>query len=176
MAVDQTGLKRVRWLLIFVIFGLVVSGLTAFPLRWELEILARWATQADGVTPRVAAFPGITEWILRVRDGLVATYEAYPFIGYGTDWLAFGHIVIALFFVLPLRDPIRYTGVLDVGIIACVLVIPMALIFGPIRGIPFFWQLIDCSFGILCLPPLLWARSTIRRSERAMRHSAADPA
>ena len=32
--------------------------------------------------------------------------------------------------------------------IACVLVIPLALVCGPKRGIPFYWQLIDCSFGV----------------------------
>lgn len=175
MTADPKELRRVRGLLVFVIFGLVISGLTAFPLRWELEILAAWVTQGDGVTPRIAVFPGITEWVLRVRDGLVATYDAYPFIAYGTDWLAFGHIVIALFFVLPLRDPVRYAGVIDVGIVACALVIPTALICGPIRGIPFFWQLIDCSFGVLCLPPLLWARNTVRRHERAILPSEGRP-
>ncbi|MFT4549286.1 MAG: hypothetical protein ACI9MB_003260 [Verrucomicrobiales bacterium] len=40
----------------------------------------------------------------------------------------------------------------------------MALICGEIRGIPFGWRLIDCSFGILCLLPLGYA---IRESGRA---------
>lgn len=157
MIADQTGLDRVRWLIGFVIFGLVVSGLTAFPLLWELEILASLATTEDGVSPRFSAFPALTGWVLRVRDGLAETYERHPFIGYGTDWLGFGHIVIALFFVLPFRDPVRYRGVLWVGVAASVLVVPTALIFGQIRGIPVFWRLIDCSFGAVCVLPLLWA-------------------
>ena len=163
----EPALRQVRWLIAFVIFGLVVSGLTAFPLRWELEILAGLVTAEDGVSPRLAAFPGITEWVLKVRDGLVATYDAYPFIGYGTDWLAFGHVVIALFFVLPWRDPMRYVGVLHVGVWACVLVIPTALICGAVREIPIFWRFIDCAFGIVCLPPLVWAIRQIRKAERA---------
>ncbi|MCB1064255.1 MAG: hypothetical protein KDN20_15230 [Verrucomicrobiae bacterium] len=165
MVRDSTGLGRVRWFLGFVIFGLVVSGLTAFPLRHELEILAELVTDSDGLSPRFPAFPGLTEWVVKVRDGLIATDETYPFVAYGTDWLAFGHLIIALFFILPFRDPVRYSGVLWIGVVACVLVIPTALICGPIRGIPFFWQLIDCSFGILCLPPLLWALREIRRIE-----------
>ncbi len=47
--------------------------------------------------------------------------------------------------------------------IACVLVVPLALICGPLRGIPFFWRLIDCSFGILGFIPLWIARNDIRR-------------
>lgn len=47
--------------------------------------------------------------------------------------------------------------------IACVLVIPTALIFGEIRGIPLWWRLLDCSFGIFGLIPLWISRSDIRR-------------
>ena len=34
----------------------------------------------------------------------------------------------------------------------------LARICGPIRGIPFFWRLIDCTFGVLGSIPLLLAR------------------
>jgi hypothetical protein len=47
--------------------------------------------------------------------------------------------------------------------IACVLVIPLALIFGPIRGIPFFHRLIDCSFGVVGIIPLWIVRNMIRQ-------------
>jgi hypothetical protein len=36
------------------------------------------------------------------------------------------------------------------------------LICGPLRGIPFWWRIIDCSFGLLCLPPLLFALRKVR--------------
>jgi hypothetical protein len=32
--------------------------------------------------------------------------------------------------------------------IACGLVVPWALILGEVRGIPVYWRLIDCSFGV----------------------------
>jgi hypothetical protein len=35
-----------------------------------------------------------------------------------------------------------------------VAVIPLAFIAGPIRGIPFYWKCIDCSFGVLGIIPL----------------------
>ena len=47
--------------------------------------------------------------------------------------------------------------------IACILVIPWALIFGPVRGIPFFWRLIDCSFGVVGIIPLFLAWRYTRR-------------
>jgi hypothetical protein len=31
---------------------------------------------------------------------------AYPFLAYGTDWLAFVHLVIAVAFVGPFFDPV----------------------------------------------------------------------
>jgi hypothetical protein len=48
-------------------------------------------------------------------------------------------------------------------VIACAGVIPLALIAGPIRGIPFWWQLIDMSFGVVGVIPLLFALRGIRR-------------
>jgi hypothetical protein len=148
------ALKQIRIAIALVIFGLVISGLTAFPLLHELNFLAR-ILAGDSRDP--AAHSGLVHWILKVREGLEHTHRDYPFIAYGTDWLAFGHLTIALFFILPYRDPQRYEGVLKMGIAASLLVIPLAFICGPIRGIPFYWRLIDCSFGLLCLPLLIFA-------------------
>jgi hypothetical protein len=50
-----------------------------------------------------------------------------------------------------------------VGLVACAGVIPLALICGPIRGIPFYWRLIDCSFGIFGAIPLLICLKLISR-------------
>jgi len=81
-------------------------------------------------------------------------YGKYPFMAYGTDWLAFAHIVIAIFFIGPFVQPENNRWVIASGMIACGLVVLLALICGPIRGIPFYWRLIDCSFGVLGFIPL----------------------
>ena len=47
----------------------------------------------------------------------------------------------------------RNRWLFDFGLIACVLVIPFALVFGAVRGIPFWWRLIDCSFGVFGFDP-----------------------
>jgi hypothetical protein len=147
-------LVQIRLILAFFIVALVLSGVTAFPLQTELDLLARMLGVGDALSPQ--GYEGLNYWILTVKFGLHNTYAAYPWIAYGTDWLAFGHIVIALFFIGPLIDPVRNLHALYTGVAACVLVLPLALIAGPIRGIPFYWQLIDCSFGILGIFPLLY--------------------
>lgn len=152
----KTRLRLARWMIVIVIAGLVLSGITAFPLLKELNFLSGLLAGPEGnFAP--SAHEGFTHWILKVREGLENTYQEYPFIGYGTDWLAFGHLVIALFFIPPLIEPGRYIGNLYVGIWACVLVVPLAMIAGAVRGIPLYWRLIDCSFGALAIIPLLIA-------------------
>lgn len=153
--------KKIRcWLLLFVA-GLVVSGLTAFPLEWETRLLDRWAHEPGlGIADR---FPELAAWLARVHEGLRETDARYPFVAYGTDWLAFAHLVIAVAFLGPLRDPVRNVWVVEFGMIACGLVIPLALVAGPLRGIPWFWRVLDCSFGLLGLVPLALAYRLIRR-------------
>jgi hypothetical protein len=83
-----------------------------------------------------------------VYAAVKTTNEKYPYLSYGTDWLAFAHLVIAVVFIGPLKDPVKNIWVIEFGMIACLMVFPLAFIAGPIRGIPFYWQLIDCSFGV----------------------------
>jgi hypothetical protein len=159
---QRRRLTWIRLILGFFVVALVLSGLTAFPLRWELGVLTAWFGDGTAVG---TAVPGLAEWLTRVREGLETTGREYPFLAYGTDWLAFAHLVIAVAFLGPLRDPVRNIWVVEFGMIACLMVIPLALICGPIRGISFGWQLIDCSFGIFGLIPLAIVRRLIRSIE-----------
>jgi hypothetical protein len=155
-------LRSIRvWLVIFIV-GLVVSGLTAFPLESELRLGASILHAG----PFADWMPQLTEWIDRVRDAVIMTNERYPFLAYGTDWLAFAHLVIAVAFIGVFRDPVRNVWIILWGMIACVGVIPLALIAGPIRGIPWGWTLIDCSFGVVGIVPLIIVYRLIRRVER----------
>lgn len=139
------------------IFGLVMSGVTAFPLTIELKLLT-------------AIWPH--PWLVQVRDALIDTDTKYPFLAYGTDWLAFAHLMIAAAFIGPWRDPIRNRWVIDWALLCCIGVIPLALICGPIRNIPFFHRLIDCSFGIFGAIPLLYLRRELSQAERAISSSS----
>lgn len=147
-------LARYQFVLGLFIVGLTASGLTAFVLPAELSMLCRFLGISDSAS--YIDMQGLRRWIAFVDFGLRQTYLQFPFFGYATDWLAFGHFVIAGFFILPFADPTRYRAVLQVGLAACAGVIVVALICGPIRSIPWFWTLIDCSFGIVGAMPLLY--------------------
>ena len=157
-------LRRIRfWLAIFIV-DLVLSGIMAFPLETELSGLV--SILHAGCLRPIAEFTGLLPWIERVNNALCATNAYYPFLAYGTDWLAFAHLVIAVVFVGPYLDPVRNKWVITFGLIACAGVVPLALIAGSIRGIPFPWRLIDCSFGIFGSVPLLFSMRSIRALER----------
>lgn len=143
---------------------LSLSGITAFPLPQELALLTQWMGIPKGASPD--AYTGLTHWILQVNEGIVATDARFPFMFYGTDWLAFAHVIIAALFIGPFKDPVRNIWIIQWGMIACVGTWPIALICGPLRGIPFAWQMIDCSFGLIALPPLYACYRAIRELER----------
>lgn len=149
-------LRRLRLLTWIFIVGLLVSGVTAIPLRPEVSWIARHFGATDS-----------ENWLIRVSDALNGTATRYPFLFYGTDWLAFGHFMIAVAFVGVLRDPVRNRWLFDFGLIACALVIPFAFIFGGIRGIPIWWRLIDCSFGVFGAVPLWLCRKWALELEKA---------
>jgi hypothetical protein len=157
-------LRRIRFWLALFIAGLILSGITAFPLQTELGWLV-WLVHAEPLR-QVAESTGLGSWIDQVDEGLRATNERYPFIAYGTDWLGFAHFVIAVAFIGPFIDPVRNKWVITFGLIACAGVLPLALIAGPIRGIPLGWRLIDCSFGFVGSIPLLICRREIRALEQ----------
>ncbi|MBB5396479.1 hypothetical protein [Mucilaginibacter sp. AK015] len=149
MNLTQTQLKkRIKYWLILLITGLVLSGITAFPIESELTIAM---DNLDVFSPRMQ------HWLTTIYAAVKTTNAQYPYLSYGTDWLAFAHIVIAIAFIGPLRNPVRNIWVLQFGMIACVLIFPLAFIAGPIRHIPLSWQLVDCSFGVIGIIPLYMA-------------------
>ena len=150
------------------IAGLVLSGVTAFPLLHELRLL----TGLPGLGAE--GHGSLAHWLLTVRGGLEQTHAHYPWMAYGTDWLAFGHLVIALFFVGPLFQPAGSRAVLRTGVVACAGLIPLALICGAVRGIPFGWRLVDCSFGVFGVLPLFYCLRLLPRIEVAAAHPPAN--
>ena len=136
-------LRRARIYIAIFIMGLFLSGVTAFPLETELAFAVRACDHLTFVPG------GLSAWLHAVHNALVDENARYPFLAYGTDWLAFAHIVLAILFIGPYRDPARNIWVLQFGFIACAGIFLLALIAGPIRGIPIYWRLIDCSFGLV---------------------------
>src|SRR5512143_3064711 len=120
---NKTALqRRIRFLILFFIIALSAAGLTAIPLRWELALL----NQYFGVDSFMfQLWPSIAGWISRVNDSVQNGYGQYPLLAYGTDWLAFAHIVIAMVFIGPLRDPVKNIWVIEFGMVACLLILPV---------------------------------------------------
>lgn len=147
--------RSVKCWLIFFMIMLALSGITAIPVETELNFLSRF-------------FPvnsSIGQWLDRVCTAMHETNKNFPFLAYGYDWLAFAHIVLAILFVGPIIDPVRNKWVVQFGMIACMLIIPFAFIAGHYRHIPLMWTLIDCSFGIIGLIPLIICLKQINKLE-----------
>ena len=152
----DTKLKTTRNWLRFFIFALFISGATAMPVEQELTYI-------------IAHFPfegTIKGFLEQVLLGIRHTSQDYPFLFYGYDWLAFAHFVLAILFIGPLRDPVKNKWVIQFGVIACILIIPFAMIMGGVRGMPFWWRLIDCSFGMIGLIPLAICLRNIKKLEK----------
>lgn len=136
---EKMLLNKIRALILLFVICLILSGISAFPIETELQI-------ANNNIVLLPEF--LRKWITDVFQAVHTTNGNFPFLSYGTDWLAFAHLVIAVAFIGPFKDPIRNIWVIQFGMIACIMVFPLALIAGHIREIPLYWQLIDCSFGI----------------------------
>lgn len=147
---------RIKLAVWTVITGLALSGITAFPLQTELAFLVLHQA-GSGI---------MHEWLVKVNNALVYTGQHYAFLNYGTDWLAFAHVMLAVLFIGPLKDPVRNIWVIQFGFIACAMIIPLALIAGGYRGIPYFWRMIDCCFGLVAFVPLYIADHATRQLEQ----------
>jgi hypothetical protein len=154
---------RYRVSLVLFLIGLIFSGLSAFPLLTEIRILSRFLGIDE--PSRYLAFTGLSHWIAFVHFGLEETYERFPFFGYGTDWLAFGHLASAAFFIRPLRHPLDSDWVLKTGLWICGAVIPVAFIAGQVRGIPVYWSLLDSAFGVFGSLPLFYCLRISRKMQ-----------
>lgn len=151
--------REIKAWLIFFIVALLLSGITAFPVETELQWVCSWWPEQ---------YSAFYKWLFTCYQAIKNTNEQYPFLAYGYDWLAFAHIVIAIAFIGPLRDPVKNIWIIEFGCIACVAIIPLAFIAGQIRQIPIHWRLIDCSFGIIGIVPLLICHRKIKQLEKAI--------
>jgi hypothetical protein len=122
--------RRIRAFIIFFMIVLALSGITAFPVYTELKFLHEHPLFPQG--------SALQNWLERVWAGVKEANDKHPFLFYGFDWLAFAHLLIALLFIGPYKDPVRNKWVINWGILACLAVLPLAIIAGPIRGIPWF--------------------------------------
>ena len=72
----------------------------------------------------------------------------------------------------PGRGAARHPHVM----IACVLIVPYAFVFGGLRGIPIPWRLIDCSFGVFGFIPMWFCQRSAAELARKQLSNEALPA
>ncbi len=144
--------KRIRYVLLFFIIALFISGLTAMPIETELEMALAFLSDDTS----------LKNFVSEIYRGVVEAKSKYPFLFYGFDWLAFAHFVLAILFIGPYKNPVKNKWVIEFGMIACILIIPFAFVAGYYRDIPIYWRLIDCSFGIIGMVPLWYCYRKIK--------------
>jgi hypothetical protein len=138
--------RKIKTAIIIIIIGLLLNGISAVPLQKELNILLS--------NPDV--LPGfLRNWWTYVHEGVSSTTTNYPFMRYGFDWLAFAHLLIAIVFIGPLKDPLKNEWIIIWGMIVSALSILMALCGERLRAIPFWWSCIDAAIAILSFI-ILW--------------------
>lgn len=139
--------------------GLVIAGATAFFIPWGVDLivthspLPKWINQ--------------TAWLNYVLNGVIQIDKSFDFIWYGTDWMAFAHLLFAILFYGLYKDPIRNKWLVSFGLIACVAIAPIAIGFGHLRGIPLIWQFLDMAFGVIAGAFLLRIKSLIQSIEKS---------
>ncbi len=151
-------LFRIRAMTLLFVVLLLLSGITAFPVYSEMKwLMGLHLFSTDSA---------MGAWLNKVWLGVKDVNEKNQFLFYGYDWMAFAHIVIGMAFIGPFRDPVRNKWVIEWAMLACLGVIPLAFIAGNIRDIPWFHILIDCSFGVFGIIPLLLVRNWINQLEK----------
>jgi hypothetical protein len=153
------NLKRAKWMLAIVAFGLFVSGVTVWPAVLELKLAVSilWGDAAP--TSALHSF------ILEAIEGLEYVGENYPFLLYAHNWLAFAHIMLAILFAGAIRDPVRNVWIVQAGLIICALILVLAIFAIPARVFPSSWFWIDFAFAPGAALPLWIALRDIRKAE-----------
>jgi len=158
MSTDKNSLERkIRLAIWITIIGLVLNGLTAFALHYELNI----ALHFNSLLPA-----SIYNWLVQVRGAVIENEERFPFMLYGYDWLGFAHILIAILFIGALKDPIKNEWVVKFGMIAAALSVLMALVFERFRSVPLAWSMIDISVGVAAFAVLYFCNRWIEEWKR----------
>jgi hypothetical protein len=155
-------LRRAKWMLGIVAFGLFVSGVTVWPAVAELKLAV--AMLWGEATPS----GGLHLFISQIIAALEYAQLHYPFLMYGYDWLAFAHICLAILFAGAIRDPVRNIWIVQCGLIMCALIPVLAGVCIPLRGIPGYWFWIDVAFAPAAAIPLWIALRDIRKVEKSL--------
>lgn len=156
LAARHKLMLKIRAMLVFFAVSLAISGITAFPVETELH----WLLQHPNLIPDF-----MESFIANAYNAIATTNKNYPSLAYGYDWLAFAHVVFAMLFIGPYKNPVKNIWIIEWAMLACIAIFPVAFFAGPIRQVPVYWRLIDCSFGVIGIFPLWICRRWIKQLE-----------
>jgi len=158
----RARIKVLTWVFIL---GLIFSGATAIPLEPELNLLAKFFGVADKSSIEVAS--GMAHWILRSRSP--ARHQCEISVSGVWNRLAGVRTFCNRSGVhRGIARPGSQRVAFYLCMIACVMIVPYAFIFGGVRGIPVYWRLIDCSFGVFGILPI-WYLPPMRQEIEMLR-------
>jgi len=163
---EQKTLKKIRIYLILFLLALLFSLHTVVLVEIETELLAKYVGH-DTFMEELC--PSISAWIEHLNLAVSETYSSYPVFAYCMDWLSYAFVVLAIFLLGAIKDPVKNVWIVQVFMVACCLGFILPFIVGPIRDIPIFWRSIDSSFGLIGLLFLLLPYRLIRKLE-ALHH------
>jgi len=152
-------MKKIKTYTALLMAGLVIAGATAFFIPWGVDLIVNHTPLPEWINQTV--------WLNYVLNGVIQIDKSYDFIWYGTDWMAFAHLLFAILFYGLYKDPIRNKWLVSFGLVACVAIAPIALGFGHLRGIPLIWQFLDMAFGVIAGALLLRIKSLIQSIEKS---------
>jgi hypothetical protein len=157
-------LQKVKLLILVFIISLVGVGISVFPITTILDVLNPYLSSNYPEST-------LTHFLLSITNALNYNNQHYPFMLYTLDWLAYAHIMIALVFIGPLREPVKNIWVIEFGILACLLTLPAIFVFGYKSQIPLWWSCIDCSFGLIGALLLIYTKQLVKKLDSECAHT-----
>ncbi len=158
------GLTSVKIWMGVVAVGLILSGLTCYWLPAELALVVKFFEVLS--LDQLPLLDEMYAFVVHTKAGVDLVAREYPQLFLGTDYLGFAHVLLGILFIGAVRDPVKNIWIIEFGLIACVLVIPAAFLFGYLRGAPLMHYLVDSSFGVVAIFFLIKAYQRVREVER----------
>lgn len=151
-------LSRIRLVLAVSIAVLILGSFAAFAAPYTISVVLSMLSRLEIATPTTS---NSLLWLEHIQLQLGRNSRLHPMLHYGVDLVAFVELVFALALIGPLRTPIRNQWIIQVGILACGGLVPVALILGPWQGLPMAWQLVSCVASLCGAAPLMLCRHYI---------------
>jgi len=121
---------------------LILGGLCWFGMTYFTHF-------ALGVVRSIGLRGEFLSFVIKMNSIAQLIESKYSFVSYGSDILGLIHLMLALLFVGPLTDAVKNIWVIHFGMLLCIAFVPVSIVSGLLRGVPFVWCLIAILFAAL---------------------------